>query len=108
MVSDNSKFFDSTTKLSKLRELCSRIEFRSYDSPEENRIKKMANTTEEIKSIVLARIMAMPDSIRISIGGKGEFDKKNMIKHVREGDETGKKLIEMHLFYLRSLKERYA
>ena len=71
-------------------------------------MKMTKEITGEIKKIVLARIMAMPDSIRISIGGQGELDKDRMIEHVREGDETGKKLIEMHLYYLRSLRERYA
>lgn len=65
-------------------------------------------TTEEIKKIVLARIRAMPDSIRISIGGEGELDKEKMIQHLEREDELGEKLIEMHLHYLRSLKETYA
>ena len=63
---------------------------------------------EETKKIVIARVMAMPDSIRLSIGGEGELDKEKMILHLQRGDEIGKKLIEMHLHYLRSLKERYA
>lgn len=64
--------------------------------------------TKETKKIVIARIMAMPDSIRLSIGGEGELDKEEMILHLQQGDEIGEKLIEMHLHYLRSLKERYA
>ncbi|MCK4491466.1 MAG: hypothetical protein KAU03_02500 [Candidatus Altiarchaeales archaeon] len=66
------------------------------------------NIAEETKKIVIARVMAMPDSIRLSIGGEGELDKEKMILHLQRGDEIGKKLIEMHLHYLRSLKERYA
>ena len=73
-----------------------------------NSLGKMTDKiTEEIKKIVLARIRAMPDSLRISIGGEGEFDKEKMILHLEREDEIGKKLVEMHLHYLRSFKERY-
>ena len=35
----------------------------------------------------------------------GEFTKEEMIKHIEKGDDIGEKIAEVHLNYLRALKE---
>lgn len=53
--------------------------------------------------LVVERLMAMPQEAVISMGiGHEPMDKNKLIEHVREQDETGKKIIQLHLSYLRS------
>jgi len=59
----------------------------------------------EIKEIVIERLLALPETHKISIGSKGAFNKQELIKHVTNNDEIGKKIIEIELDFLRSLKE---
>jgi len=60
--------------------------------------------TKDIKNLVIARLKVIPDNLKLSIGG-GEYSKDELIKHVEQGDEIGKKIIEIEMSYLRSLKE---
>ena len=60
---------------------------------------------EAIKKLVIARLDIMPENVRLSLGGTETLDKHAMISHVETGDDIGKKIIEMHLHYLRSLKK---
>jgi hypothetical protein len=61
--------------------------------------------TEEIKKLVLTRLEAMPDTIRVSIGTEGkELAKNDLIEHVKKEDSLGKMIIEMQLRYLQALK----
>ncbi|TRZ54234.1 hypothetical protein D4Q76_02765 [archaeon] len=61
-------------------------------------------TEEEIKNLVIARLSAMPKNMKISIGTYGSFDKYELIERVKKRDEIGRKIIEVQLFYLRSMK----
>lgn len=65
----------------------------------------MTTTNPAIQEIVIARILAMPDNIGVSIGGDGEFTKDELIKHVKADDDTGKKMVKIQLAYLQSLKD---
>lgn len=60
--------------------------------------------TKDTKNLVIARLKVIPDNLKLSIGG-GEYSKDELIKHVEQGDEIGKKIIEIEMSYLRSLKE---
>ena len=60
--------------------------------------------TKDTKNLVIARLKVIPDNLKLSIGG-GEYTKDELIKHVEQGDEIGKKIIEIEMSYLRSLKE---
>lgn len=57
---------------------------------------------EDLKKIVLARIQAMPDTLRISVGSK-DFSKEDLIKHVEKEDEIGEQMISIELEYLQDL-----
>lgn len=65
----------------------------------------MSEIDKTVQEIVLARVLTMPDNVGISIGGKGEFSKDEMIEHIEKNDEVGKKFIEIQLSYLQSLKD---
>ena len=61
--------------------------------------------SEEIKDLVIARLSALPSNIVISIGSAGTFSARDLVKKIRADDEVGKKIVEMQLSYLRSLKD---
>lgn len=63
------------------------------------------NTSEEVKELVIARLRAFSGDKKISIGSKGKFSIDELINRVEKDDEIGKKIVEIQLQYLRSLKE---
>ncbi len=62
-------------------------------------------TEQEIKQLVIERLKTLPEDTGMSIGSHGDFGKNEMITHVEEGDDIGKKIIEVELNFLRGLKE---
>ncbi|MBL7147834.1 MAG: hypothetical protein ISS82_03345 [Nanoarchaeota archaeon] len=65
----------------------------------------MNKISEDLKELVIVRLETMPSNRKISIGSYGDFNKEELIKHVKEGDEVGKKIIEVELEFIRTLKE---
>lgn len=62
--------------------------------------------SEDLKNLVMARLDVLPSDRRIYIGDESKaFDKKELIKQVKEGTEIGKKIIALELTFLRALKE---
>lgn len=57
---------------------------------------------EEIKKLVIARIKASSDDLRISIGSTG-YTKGQMLKSVEKGDKIGQEIIEIQMGYLRDM-----
>lgn len=62
-------------------------------------------TEEQIKELIIARLQIIPPNVGISVGSEGDFKRDELIEHVKKNDEIGKKLIEIDLNYLRTLKE---
>lgn len=60
---------------------------------------------EEIKELVIARIESTPKNVGVSFGGSEKMTKEELVNHVRQGDEIGKKVIEIQMKFLQSLKE---
>ena len=59
--------------------------------------------TEEMKQLVVARIEAqVSPNLRLSIGSDGSFDRDEMIGHVKEGDDIGRKIIQVHLNFIKA------
>lgn len=58
----------------------------------------------EKEELVLCRLKAMPQSIRVSLGSGGELSRDDLIRHVKDGDRLGKLIVETQLDYLRSMK----
>ncbi len=61
-------------------------------------------TSNELKKLVLVRLEAMPDNMKIHMGSFGEIKKSDLIKHVREEDNLGKLIVETQIEYLKSMK----
>ncbi|OGZ02737.1 MAG: hypothetical protein A2946_04120 [Candidatus Liptonbacteria bacterium RIFCSPLOWO2_01_FULL_53_13] len=60
---------------------------------------------QEIKELVIARLKTLPNNKDISIGSSGEFSKDELIEAVENEDQLGKKLIEVEMNFLRTLKD---
>lgn len=63
------------------------------------------STQEQIKQLVLARLHVMPPDANISVGSEGEFTRDQLIQHVENNDDVGKKITAIEMEYLRLLKE---
>lgn len=61
-------------------------------------------TDEDIRQLVVERLKTIPYGKSISIGSGGSFTKKELIEHVEKDDEIGKKIVDIQMTYLRSLK----
>lgn len=59
---------------------------------------------EEIKELVIAKLITMPENHKVSISND-EFDKYELIEHVKKEDEIGKKIIKIQLNFLKRLKK---
>jgi len=58
---------------------------------------------EDVRELVIARIDAqVPSNLRLSIGSYGGMNKEEMIRHVKEGDEVGKQIVNSHLRFLKA------
>ncbi len=60
---------------------------------------------QEIKEIVIARLKTLPSDKSISIGSEGDFSRETLIEAIENGSDIGKKMIEVEMSFLRSLKE---
>lgn len=60
---------------------------------------------ESVKELVVARLETLPDGAVVSIGSGQEFNKEELIKSIREGNDIGQKIIEIELSFLQSLKD---
>jgi len=61
---------------------------------------------ETKKEIVIARLIAMPQNRKLAIGGYDKaFTIAELIEHVKKEDEIGKTVIEIHMAFLKRLKE---
>ena len=64
---------------------------------------KGEDITEAMKKLAIARIEAQVSSnLRLSIGAYGSMSKEEMIEHVKKGDETGRRIVESQLRFLRA------
>ncbi len=58
---------------------------------------------EEIRELVIARLSTFPSNRKISIGSHGELTKDDLIRHIQQNDDIGKKFVEIELAYLKAL-----
>lgn len=64
-----------------------------------------ADTQNEFRKVVYARIQSMPDGTTISIGSNQNLTKDEILSHVESNDEIGQKFIEIEKEFLQMLKE---
>jgi len=64
----------------------------------------MNKISNNIKELIITRIEAKsPSHLKLSIGSHRSMSKEEMIEHVRKGDEVGKKIVQVHLNFLKAL-----
>ena len=63
----------------------------------------MTNIKKEIKELVIARLQTMPLTIKVTLGNLGTFNREQLISHIKQGDKVGEKIIEMELFYIKTI-----
>lgn len=61
-------------------------------------------TDEDIRQLVIERLKTIPYGKGVFIGSGSSFSKKELIDHVEKDDEIGKKIVDVQMTYLRSLK----
>lgn len=59
---------------------------------------------EDIKKLVIARIKAASDDLRIAIGPT-DYTKEQLLESVEKGNELGREITQIQLEYLRDLAE---
>ncbi len=62
--------------------------------------------SEDVKKLVVARLESMPENMKLSFGSGGDFDKYQLIKQVENDTDVGKRIVDMHLNYIRSFKRQ--
>ncbi len=67
--------------------------------------KQSIISDEDIRKLVVARLRTFSGNRKLSIGSEGEFSRDELIERVNNNDEIGKKIIDIQLQYLQSLKE---
>lgn len=65
----------------------------------------LTTTDDRIRQLVVERLKTLPSGRKISMGSKGDFSKEQLIEHVGKNDEIGKKIVQIQLSYLQSLKK---
>jgi hypothetical protein len=64
----------------------------------------MKEIPKQLKDAVIAKIDAgMPAHLKLSIGAFGALSKEELIEHVKKEDEIGKKIVELHMSFLKAL-----
>lgn len=62
--------------------------------------------TDEGAQIVLERLRTMPRTVRLNLGNYGSFTRDELIQAVSNKTKIGELVVEMHMAYIRSFKER--
>ncbi len=61
--------------------------------------------SKDLKDIVIARLETLPKHMKMSIGSYGDFNREQLIEHVKKEDAIGKKIIQVELEFLQAMKE---
>jgi hypothetical protein len=75
------------------------------DGTDANAADRRKELEDEIRKLVVARLAGLSRDTGLSIGYEGTFTRDELIRHVREGDEIGKKVEEIQMEGLRYWKE---
>lgn len=72
--------------------------------PEETKTQT-AKIPKEVKELVIARLEVISSEKGFSIGGGKNLTRDELIQHVRDEDEIGRKVVGVELTFLRALKD---
>lgn len=64
--------------------------------------RKTSQKEEEVRKLVLARMMVVPRNIAISIGSN-EYSPEELTEHIQKGDKVGKQLMKIQMEFLRDM-----
>ncbi|MBU1176951.1 MAG: hypothetical protein ABIG88_02110 [Patescibacteria group bacterium] len=67
--------------------------------------KRKKKIKKEVKDLIIARLEVLSPNKKISIGSSGEFTRDELISHVENEDDVGKKITKIEMEYLRAVKE---
>ncbi len=67
-----------------------------------NKVIKNSEISDDIRNLVLARIMASSDDLRVAIGST-EYTKNEILDNVKAENKIGKEIIEIQMEYLRDM-----
>ncbi|MDO8618315.1 MAG: hypothetical protein Q7R49_00035 [Candidatus Daviesbacteria bacterium] len=73
--------------------------YSKTDKPKESKIDKY------LKELVIARIEASSNSLKLMVGGNKAMGKQELISSIRKGDELGKEIIKAQIEFLRDMAE---
>lgn len=62
----------------------------------------MNNLQQQIKDLVIARILTLPDDVSLSVGDE-DLKREQLIEHVKKEDEIGKNIVDMQLEFIRDM-----
>lgn len=63
---------------------------------------------DEFKEIVIKRLEAMPENVKVSMGSLGTFSRDELIHNVAEDSELGKFIVDMQIKYLKSMSRGFS
>ena len=58
---------------------------------------------QDLKNMVIGRLLTIPEDMEISIGSFGSFKKDDLIKNIKDETEVGKKMVDIELTYMKDL-----
>ena len=64
--------------------------------------------TEEFREIVIKRLEAMPENVRVSMGSVGTFSREDLIKNVNDNTELGQLILKMQIEYMKSMTKGFS
>ena len=62
-----------------------------------------ASNKMEANRLVIARLSTLPSNIKISIGGNKTYTRDKIITAIEEGNDVGKKYVEIQMSFLRAV-----
>ena len=66
------------------------------------------STIEEFREIVIKRLEAMPENVKVSMGSLGTFSREDLIRNVSEDTKLGKFILKMQIEYMKSMSKGFS
>lgn len=77
----------------------------NFDKNKNADAKNAIQYDDDVRDLVVARLETLPSGAVISIGSGQELTKEELIQSVKDGNETGQKMVEIEMSFLQGLKD---
>ena len=77
----------------------------NFDKNKDADAKNVIQYDDDVRDLVVARLETLPAGAVISIGSGQELTKEELIQSVKDGNETGQKMVEIEMSFLQGLKD---